>query len=89
MRLAALIGPRVSELCALTMGDVCWDLGRFGKVLLQGKGSRGRGKKERLVPLINESRELLEWWVAGPALGVRQPTQRPGCAAVPLRAALR
>jgi site-specific recombinase XerD len=66
MRLAGLIGPRVSELCALTMGDVCWDLGRFGKILLQGKGSRGRGKKERLIPLINESRELLEWWVAGP-----------------------
>jgi integrase len=66
LRLAALIGPRVSELCALTMGDVCWGLGRFGKILLQGKGSRGRGKKERLIPLINESRELLEWWVAGP-----------------------
>ena len=66
MRLASLIGPRVSELCLLTMRDVCWELGRFGKVLLQGKGSRGRGKKERLVPLINGSRELLEWWVAGP-----------------------
>jgi len=48
------------------MGDLCWDLGRFGKILLRGKGSRGRGKKERLLPLINGSRELLDWWVGGP-----------------------
>ena len=66
MRLVSLIGPRVSGLCLLTMRDVCWDLGRFGKVLLHGKGSRGRGKKDRLVPLINGSRDLLEWWVGGP-----------------------
>src|SRR5882757_3757667 len=55
-RLMSLIGPRVSELCLLRMGDVRWELGTFGKVLLRGKGSRGSGKKERLVPLINESR---------------------------------
>ena len=66
MRLASLIGSRVSELCLLTMGDVRWDLGRFGKVLLHGKGSRGRGKKDRLVPLINGSRDLMEWWAGGP-----------------------
>ena len=66
MRLASLIGPRVSELCLLTMRDVCWDLGRFGKILLHGKGSRGRGKKDRLVPLINGVRDLLEWWAGGP-----------------------
>lgn len=61
-----MIGPRVSELCLLRMGDLRWELGRFGKVLLRGKGSNGRGKKERLVPLINGSRELLDWWVHGP-----------------------
>ncbi|MFJ7199471.1 MULTISPECIES: hypothetical protein [unclassified Streptomyces] len=66
-RLANLIGPRISELCLLRIGDVRWDLGRFGKVLLKGKGSQGRGKKERLVPLINGSRDLLEWWVTGRA----------------------
>ena len=42
MRLASLIGPRVSELCLLTTGDVRWDLGRFGKVLLHGKGGKQR-----------------------------------------------
>lgn len=65
-RLVSLIGPRVSELCLLRMGDLRWELGRFGKVLLRGKGSNGRGKKERLVPLINGSRELVDWWVHGP-----------------------
>jgi site-specific recombinase XerD len=64
-RLASLIGPRVSELCLLDVTDIRWDLGTFGKVLLRGKGRRGQ-KKERLVPLINGSRELLEWWVQGP-----------------------
>ena len=55
-RLVSLIGPRVSELCLMRMGDLRWELGTFGKVLLRGKGSRGRGKKERLVPLINGAR---------------------------------
>jgi site-specific recombinase XerD len=64
-RLASLIGPRVSELCLLQIGDVRFDLGPFGKVLLRGKGRRGQ-KKERLAPLINGSRGLLEWWLSGP-----------------------
>jgi site-specific recombinase XerD len=50
----------------MRMGDLRWELGPFGKVLLRGKGSRGRGKKERLVPLINGAKDLLEWWVHGP-----------------------
>ncbi len=64
-RLSSLIGPRVSELCLLRMGDLRWELGTFGRILLRGKGSQGRGKKERLVPLINGARELLDWWVSG------------------------
>lgn len=64
-RPASLIGPRISELCLLRTGDIHWGLGTFGKLLLRGKGSRGR-KKERLVPLINGARELLDWWVSGP-----------------------
>ena len=45
LRLVSLIGPRVSELCLLSMRDLCWELGRFGKMLLRGKGSRGRGRR--------------------------------------------
>ncbi|MFB6555688.1 tyrosine-type recombinase/integrase [Streptomyces sp. NPDC056405] len=65
MRLASLIGPRVSELSLANVDDIHWELGQFGKILLRGKGRRGK-KKERLVPLINGSRSLLEWWVDGP-----------------------
>jgi site-specific recombinase XerD len=64
-RLTSLIGPRVSELCLAQIGDVRMDLGAFGKILLRGKGRHGQ-KKERLVPLINGSRGLLEWWLSGP-----------------------
>ncbi|MGB8379903.1 MAG: hypothetical protein WCG47_01425 [Dermatophilaceae bacterium] len=42
-RLVSLIGPRVSELCLMRMGDLRWELGTFGKVLLRGKGSRLSG----------------------------------------------
>jgi integrase len=65
-RLSSLIGPRVSELSLLRMGDLRWELGTFGKVVFHGKGSRGRGKKDRLVPLINGARELMDWWVTEP-----------------------
>src|SRR5260370_12950826 len=85
MRLASLIGPRVSELCLLTTGDVRWDLGRFGKVLLHGKGSRGRGKKDRLVPLINGSRDLLEWWAGGPRWEFDDRINHPAAPVVPSR----
>jgi integrase len=43
---------------------VHWELGRYDKVLLRfGKGSRGRGPKQRLVPLINGARSTLERFV--------------------------
>ncbi|MFG2987978.1 hypothetical protein ACGFZK_01435 [Streptomyces sp. NPDC048257] len=83
-RLASLIGPRVSELSLLEVNDIRWDLGTFGKVLLRGKGSRAQ-KKERLVPLINGSRERLEMVAPGPAVGVRPPPRRPWRAAVSFR----
>ena len=38
----------------LDLDDVRWELGRFGKLNVRhGKGSRRRGPKPRLVPLIN------------------------------------
>ncbi|MGW3980095.1 tyrosine-type recombinase/integrase [Streptomyces mirabilis] len=81
-RLASLIGPRVSELCLLEVHDIHWDLGTFGKVLLRGKGSRGQ-KKERLVPLINGSRELLEWWLQGPRWEFDDHLDEPGAPLFP------
>ena len=79
-RLASLIGPRVSELSLLQTGDARFDLGPFGKVLLRGKGRRGQ-KKERLAPLINGSRGLLEWWLSGPRW---EFDEHPGDPAAPM-----
>ncbi|MFJ5307941.1 tyrosine-type recombinase/integrase [Streptomyces sp. NPDC088350] len=82
MRLASLIGPRVSELTLANVDDIHWDLGQFGKILLKGKGKRGK-KKERLVPLINGSRQLLEWWVDGPRWEYDNRVNEPGAPLFP------
>jgi integrase/recombinase XerD len=63
-RLMAETGLRVNEACQLDLGDVKWDLGRFGKIHVRmGKGARGSGPRERMVPLINNARATLEWFV--------------------------
>lgn len=52
----AVCQPRsgLYEACLLDLDDVLWELGRFGKLNVRhGKGSRRRGPKPRLVPLIN------------------------------------
>ena len=47
------------------MTDVLWESGPLGKLHVRfGKGSRRRGPKQRITPLINGSRPLLEWFVA-------------------------
>ena len=53
-RLMAEVGLRVNEVRRLDLADVKWDLGRFGKLHVRhGKGARGSGPRERMVPLIN------------------------------------
>ena len=53
-RLMAETGLRVNEASHLDLADVKWDLGRFGKLhVRKGKGARGSGPRERMVPLIN------------------------------------
>src|SRR6202008_245258 len=62
-RLMADVGLRVKELSHLDLADVKWDLGRFGKIHVRiGKGARGSGPRERMVPLINNARATLEWF---------------------------
>jgi hypothetical protein len=55
----------------LDLDDVRWELGRFGKLNVRhGKGSRRRGPKPRLVPLINGADQSLQWFIEdvwGPA----------------------
>ncbi len=63
-RLAADVGLRINEARMLDLDDVRWELGRFGKLNVRhGKGSRRRGPKPRLVPLINGAAENLRWFI--------------------------
>jgi site-specific recombinase XerD len=63
-RLAADTGLRVNEIRMLDLDDIRWELGRFDKLNVRfGKGSRRRGPKPRLVPLINGADRTLRWFV--------------------------
>ena len=59
------LGLRINETVMLDIRDWRPDLGGFGKLYVRhGKGSRGRGPKARLVPAINGSDRLIDWWLA-------------------------
>ncbi|MEU0156165.1 hypothetical protein [Micromonospora fulviviridis] len=59
-RLMVEVGLRVNEACRLDLHDIKWDLGRFGKLHVRhGKGARGSGPREWIVPLINNARRTL------------------------------
>jgi site-specific recombinase XerD len=59
------LGLRINESAMLDIRDWRPDLGEFGKLHVRhGKGSRGRGPKGRLVPAINGTAELIDWWLA-------------------------
>ena len=63
-RLMADVGLRVNEASHLDLADIKWDLGRFGKLHVRmGKGARGSGPRERMVPLINGAGATLRWFV--------------------------
>ena len=63
-RLMAEVGLRVNEASHLDLADIKWDLGRFGKLhVRKGKGARGSGPRERMVPLINNAGATLRWFV--------------------------
>ena len=63
-RLMAEVGLRVNEAGSLDLADIKWDLGPFGKLHVRhGKGARGSGPRERMVPLINDAGRTLRWFV--------------------------
>ncbi|MGH3711679.1 MAG: tyrosine-type recombinase/integrase [Pseudonocardiaceae bacterium] len=63
-RLMAEVGLRVNEACKLDLADIKWELGRFGKLHVRhGKGARGSGPRERMVPLINDAGATLRWFI--------------------------
>ncbi|WP_067573912.1 tyrosine-type recombinase/integrase [Nocardia acidivorans] len=63
-RLMAEIGLRINETRHLDLDDIRWELGYFGKLHVRiGKGSRGSGPRERMVPLLNGADRLLRWYI--------------------------
>ncbi|MBP2369864.1 tyrosine-type recombinase/integrase [Pseudonocardia parietis] len=63
-RLMSEVGLRINEVRHLDLTDIKWDLGRFGKIHVRhGKGARGSGPRERMVPLINNAGTTLRWFV--------------------------
>lgn len=63
-RVTGEVGLRAAELCALRLDDCHFDHGPLGKLhVRQGKGARGSGPRERLVPMLGDARAILVWWV--------------------------
>jgi len=62
-KLAYISGVRVTELCGIQIGDVHWELGQWGRFIVNGKGARGSGPRQRQAYLFQEGRELLWWYV--------------------------
>jgi site-specific recombinase XerD len=63
-KLMADVGLRVNEARQLDLADVKWELGPFGKLHIRhGKGARGSGPRERMVPLINHADRTLRWFI--------------------------
>lgn len=88
-RLVAHVGLRINEARMLDLDDARWELGRFGKLNVRhGKGSRRRGPKPRLVPLINGADVNLRWFMSrtpGCAASSRRPTAGRDCDDRPYR----
>ncbi|WP_327375393.1 site-specific integrase [Streptomyces sp. NBC_01216] len=63
-KLWSQVGLRIGESTRLDMADLKWELGPLGKLHVRfGKGSRRRGPKQRIVPLINGARDQAVWFV--------------------------
>ncbi|MGW3931125.1 site-specific integrase [Streptomyces microflavus] len=62
-KIAYLSGVRAAELCGVCIGDVHWEHGQWGRFLVNGKGARGSGPRQREAYLFQEGRELLWWYI--------------------------
>lgn len=63
-RLMADVGLRINEARHLDLADIRWELGKFGKLHVRiGKGARGSGPRERMVPLLNDAGRTLRWYI--------------------------
>ena len=86
-RLVADVGLRINEARMLDLDDVRWELGRFGTLnVLHGMGSRRKGPKPRLVPLIRGADPQSALVYQERAWPVRHRSVRTPDAVVPVRA---
>ncbi len=56
-------GVRAAELCGVMIGDLHWESGQWGRFLVNGKGARGSGPRQREAYMFEEGRALLWWWM--------------------------
>ena len=62
-KLTYLSGVRAAELCGVRIGDLHWESGQWGRFLVNGKGARGSGPRQREAYMFEEGRALLWWWI--------------------------
>lgn len=62
-KLAYVSGVRAAELCGVRISDVHWEVGQWGRFLVQGKGARGSGPRQREAFMFEQGRELLWWYI--------------------------
>jgi integrase len=62
-KIAYLSGVRASELCGVSIADVHWESGQWGRFLVHGMGARGSGPRQREAYLFAEGRAVLWWYV--------------------------
>ncbi|GAA3250984.1 hypothetical protein GCM10010532_097960 [Dactylosporangium siamense] len=62
-KIAYVSGVRAAELCAVRLADVHWEAGQWGRFVVQGKGARGSGPRQRMAYLFADGRSLLWWYV--------------------------
>jgi integrase/recombinase XerD len=63
-RLMSDVGLRVNEVRHLDLDDIRWELGPLGKLHVRvGKGARGSGPRQRMVPLLNDAGRSLRWYI--------------------------
>ncbi|MFV9454984.1 tyrosine-type recombinase/integrase [Rhodococcus sp. NM-2] len=83
-QLMSKVGLRVNEARSLDLADIKWELGRFGKLhVRKGKGARGSGPRERMVPLINGADRVLRWFVEDVWGHFDDDYRRPGAPLLP------
>jgi integrase/recombinase XerD len=83
-RLMAEVGLRVNEARNLDLADIKWEFGPYGKLHVRcGKGSRGSGPRQRMVPLVNHAGRTLRWFIEDVWGHFDQDHVRPGAPLFP------